>query len=154
MDMEQLTELLSNLTGTQTEAKPAQTEQVPPDLGPLLETAMQAAPAILSALSESGTDLSGLLQSLTGVGETPIQPSVKPVLPPQTQSAMPIAPASGRTNQKAQLLRALKPYLSPRRAAKIDRAISMLDTAYTARTALKLFTASAVPGGKGGKSDV
>jgi len=154
MDMEQLTELLSSLAGTQTENKPAQTENIPPDLGPLLETAMQAAPAILSALSASGTDLSGLMQSLTGGGGIPIQPTVNPVVSPQAQSTVPVVQANGRANQKTQLLRALKPYLSPRRASKVDRAISMLDTAYTARTALKLFTVGTAWGGKGEKGDV
>jgi len=45
--------------------------------------------------------------------------------------------SGGEHPDKAGLLVALKPYLRSERASQIDRAVSMLNTAYTVRTAMK-----------------
>jgi len=111
------------------------TESDAPDLSALADAVMKAAPALLSGLGSG--DLSGLLGNLLGSSTETNAPAAS--TPPSVPA---FASAAGKAgNSKTQLLKALKPYLRPERADKIDRAISMLETAYAAKTALSLFSA-------------
>lgn len=147
MDMQQMTDLLSGLTANQ----PSESSNQQTDLAPLIDMAMQAAPALLKSLSDNGMDLSGLLSLLPSDNTASSQES--PAAIPNEHAANISAPVGiapqklpqgqfgSASNKKTQLLRALKPCLNPRRAKKIDRAVSMLDTAYAARAVLRIFTA-------------
>ncbi len=101
-----------------------------PDLSALIDVAMKAAPTILSSLGQ-GSDLSSLMSMLGGTNQNVGTSSTS-----ENNS-----PIRSKSSEKTQLLRALKPYLKPQRASKIDRALSALETAYAAKTALNLFSA-------------
>ncbi len=106
-----------------------------PDLSALIDVAMKAAPTVLASLGQSG-DLSSLM-SMFGGGDDTNESNADAASPLDSLKNMPIRPQG---SSKTQLLKALKPYLKPQRAGKIDRAISALETAYAAKSALSLFS--------------
>lgn len=119
-----------------------------PDFSALMDIVMKAAPAVLSSISQpeemqnpQAGQLAGLLASLLGENKTVSdgfgqQESVQPTLPIAAGQSSGIQQRP--SEQKTRLLKALKPYMRKERAEKIDRAISMLDTAYAAKSALGL----------------
>ncbi len=107
-----------------------------PDLSALIDVAMKAAPNILASLGQSG-DLSSLMSMFGSSDTNESEPST--ASPLDSLKNMPIR---SQSSGKTQLLKALKPYLKPQRAGKIDRAISALETAYAAKSALNLFSLS------------
>ena len=113
----------------------SETSAQTPDLSALSDTIAKLAPSLLSALGEN-TDLASMVTSLFASSDSSSSP---------TESSSPTLSLSANPSitRKTQLLKALKPYLKPERADKIDRAISMLQTAYSAKSALSLISVAA-----------
>lgn len=103
-------------------------------------------PAIMNTVSEIASSVSGASAPPEQTVETP--PDAENAAAGQ-QSSLPFdigsllgslgGTPSVESSSRAELLRALKPFVNSHRSAQIDRALSMLNTAYTARTAIKAF---------------
>jgi len=97
-------------------------------------------PAVMNAVSEAASNAS----SADAVSDDPsAQSTDAPSLPDFGAIMETISSLAGSSTQtsssRAELLRALKPFLNSHRSMQIDRALSMLSTASAAKSALKVF---------------
>ncbi len=101
-------------------------------------------PAIMNAVSEIAASVSGDNTSPEENGTTenteqpsnPIQFDIGSILGSLSSA---VGDQTALSSSRAELLRALKPFVNRQRSAQIDKALSMLNTASAAKAALKAF---------------
>ena len=97
-------------------------------------------PAVMNAVNEIASSTSGETSS---PDELPAANEFSEAGPDISSILSAVSSLTGTNSEnissRAELLRALKPFVNPQRSSQIDKAISMLSTANAAKAALKAF---------------